>query len=488
MSPSASPESRLVAVGLGPGGEGLINLATLAALEAAELVVLRTAVHPGVAGLLARPELRGKPVYSCDPLYESMSGFEAVYDSIAERLASLAGRGGLSAAEALAGLRLLAGAQALPPSPARVAFATPGSPLVAERSVELLRARMGQELETVPGLSFLDLAAARAGFDPFASSLTLVDAEELLARPGRYEGDLLIAQVWSAELAAELVGLLSPGSGARRVLILSHLGLDEERVAEVGERSVNEESFDHLTSLYVQGFSASAAHSFAELAEVVAKLRIECPWDRKQTHKSLGKHLIEESYEVLDAIDALDAVMGGDGEEGAYAGEAQYLADELAAELGDLVVQVFFHAVIAAEEGYFDLAFVMESIRAKLIRRHPHVFAGLEVSGVEEVLSNWEEIKRAEKEISEPAESVPSSMPALLYAAKVIRKAQAFGYRAPERDAAAARLAGLASSPEPEGLGELAFALAELAKLLGVDLEAELRQATRDFSARFREV
>jgi tetrapyrrole methylase family protein/MazG family protein len=221
---------------------------------------------------------------------------------------------------------------------------------------------------------------------------------------------------------------------------------------------------------------------------VVAKLRIECPWDRKQTHKSLGKHLLEESYEVLDAIDTLEAARAADGADGGYAGEVQYLADELAGELGDLLVQVFFHAVIAAEEGYFDLAFVMESIRAKLIRRHPHVFAGLEVSGVEEVLSNWEEIKRAEKEISEPAESVPSSMPALLYAAKVIRKAQAFGYRPPEPGEAASRLAMLAGSAQPESLGELAFALAELAKLAGVDLEAELRQATRDFSARFREV
>ena len=487
MSASASSDARLVAVGLGPGGEGALTLAALGALDAARLVALRTAVHPGVAGLLDRPELKGKPVYSCDPLYESLSGFEAVYDSIAERLASLAGRGELAPSEALEGLSLLAGAPAAEPWPARVAYATPGSPLVAERSVELLSVRMGGELEIVPGLSFFDLAAARAGIDPFASSLTLVDAEELLAHPGRYSGDLLIAQVWSSELAAELLGLLSPGEGSGRVLLLAHLGLAEERVTELSERSVAAERFDHLTSLYVQGFSASAAHSFAELAEVVAKLRLECPWDRKQTHKSLGKHLIEESYEVLDAIDALDAVRSGDGEDGAYAGEAQYLADELAAELGDLLVQVFFHAVIGADEGYFDLAFVMESIRAKLIRRHPHVFAGLEVSGVEEVLSNWEEIKRAEKKISEPAESVPSSMPALLYAAKVIRKAQAFGYQAPEPEAAAARLAGLAAAASPEGLGELAFALAELAKLAGVDLEAELRQATRDFSARFRE-
>lgn len=488
MSASRPSRARLVAVGLGPGGEGAITLAALDALDSADLVVLRTAVHPGVRELLARPELAGTSVYSCDPLYETSSDFEEVYASIAERTASLSGNGGLSAAEALSGLELLSGPPVGEPFAGRVVYATPGSPLVAERSAEMLARRLGERMEVVPGLSFFDLAASRARVDPFSASLTLVDAEELLAAPGRYSGDLLVAQVWSAELAAELLALLSPGEGSRRALLLSHLGLDDERVTELDTRAASEERFDHLSSVYVQGFTASAAHSFTELAEVVARLRIECPWDRKQTHKSLGKHLIEESYEVLDAIDALEVSRLEDGEDGAYAGEVQYLADEFAAELGDLLVQVFFHAVIASEEGYFDLAFVMESIRAKLIRRHPHVFAGLEVAGVEEVLSNWEEIKRAEKEISEPAESVPSSMPALLYAAKVIRKAQAFGYEPPEQAEAASRVARLAGSARPEGLGELAFALAELAKLAGVDLEAELRQATRDFSARFREV
>ncbi len=488
MGASGPPKARVAVVGLGPGGEGTVTLAALDTMASADVVVLRTAVHPGVRELFTRPELAASSVYSCDPLYLTSSDFEEVYASIVERLTSLAGMGELSAGQALAGLELLSGPLRQEPFKGRVAYAVPGSPLVAERSVELLVGRMGGEVEVVPGLSFFDLAASRVQVDPFSSSLTLVDAEELLAGPGRYTGDLLVAQVWSAELAAELLGLVSPGEGCRRALLLSHLGLEEERVVELTGRSASEESFDHLSSVFVQGFTASAAHSFMELAEVVGKLRIECPWDRKQTHKSLGKHLLEESYEVLDAIDTLEAARAADGADGGYAGEVQYLADELAGELGDLLVQVFFHAVIAAEEGYFDLAFVMESIRAKLIRRHPHVFAGLEVSGVEEVLSNWEEIKRAEKEISEPAESVPSSMPALLYAAKVIRKAQAFGYRPPEPGEAASRLAMLAGSAQPESLGELAFALAELAKLAGVDLEAELRQATRDFSARFREV
>ena len=136
------------------------------------------------------------------------------------------------------------------------------------------------------------------------------------------------------------------------------------------------------------------------------RLRAECPWDREQTHQSLTRHLLEESYEVLDAIDLL----GADEDEG-------YVA--LEEELGDLLFQVVFHATLGAEEGRFTLADVARGIHDKLVLRHPHVFAEVEVDGADEVVTNWEAIKKAEKGRESVFDGIPTGLPALLYALKV---------------------------------------------------------------------
>ncbi|MFN2587463.1 MAG: MazG family protein [Actinomycetota bacterium] len=209
-----------------------------------------------------------------------------------------------------------------------------------------------------------------------------------------------------------------------------------------------------------------AAATLGTLALVMARLRGPggCPWDAEQTHESLRVHLVEEAHEVLEAIDG-----------GAF-------GDELEEELGDLLLQVVFHAQLAADDGRFDLAGVAERIVAKLLHRHPHVFGDVVVSGASDVVANWEAIKSAEKEERRgPFDGIPASLPALVAAYKTQKRAAGLGFDA---DAAAARRRvddALAAPAGPESVGEALFWLVALARSAGVDPEGALAKATLRF-------
>lgn len=184
------------------------------------------------------------------------------------------------------------------------------------------------------------------------------------------------------------------------------------------------------------------------LVEVMDRLRAECPWDREQTHRSLARYLLEETHETLEAIDSGDL-------------------DHLREELGDLLMQVYFHARIAQEtpraEGGFDLDDVATGIADKLVRRHPHVFAGVEVADAAEVERNWEAIKADEKRREDPLEGIPRSLPALAYADKVLGRLERAGQPAEP-------------SAEPGSVGERLLALVAEARAAGLDPESELRR------------
>ena len=215
-----------------------------------------------------------------------------------------------------------------------------------------------------------------------------------------------------------------------------------------------------------------------ELLRVMARLRAPggCPWDAEQTHRSLAKHLLEETHEVLEAIDT---------------GDPALLRDEL----GDLLLQVVFHAEIAREAGSFDADDVAAGITAKLIRRHPHVFADVQVADAGEVLVNWERIKQDEKgERRRVDDDIPVSLPALARASKVMRRAAGTGFdwRTPEAalDKVQEELAELADAvraddPDAVEVGDVLFAVVGLARQLGVDGEQALRRTTSTFSDRF---
>jgi uncharacterized protein YabN with tetrapyrrole methylase and pyrophosphatase domain len=215
---------------------------------------------------------------------------------------------------------------------------------------------------------------------------------------------------------------------------------------------------DELTAAHAAPVVRRASAALGGLAAIMARLRSDdgCPWDREQTHESLKVHLLEEAYEVIDAIDR--------GENGR----------ELEEELGDLLLQVAFHARLAAQEGRFDVADVADRITAKLIHRHPHVFGETEVAGAHDVVRNWEAIKTAEKGRTTPFEGIPRSLPALLQAAKVQKRS------ALDTDEAEARRR-IGESLDAEKLGDALFWLVALARARGLDPEGALHKAVGRF-------
>jgi tetrapyrrole methylase family protein/MazG family protein len=198
-----------------------------------------------------------------------------------------------------------------------------------------------------------------------------------------------------------------------------------------------------------------------------------CPWDREQTHQSLARNLLEEAHETLEAIDSGDP-------------------DHLREELGDLLLQVVFHAEMAMQEGTFDIDDVAKAITEKLVRRHPHVFGDVEVDSAAEVLVNWERIKSEEKGEHPLDDEIPATLPALARASKVQRRAAGFGFDWRSVEGALGKVReeiGELEEAPPERtedeLGDVLFAVAALARTLNVDPEAALRKATRRFAERF---
>lgn len=223
---------------------------------------------------------------------------------------------------------------------------------------------------------------------------------------------------------------------------------------------------DSLTAAHGARFGRRAGSALGGLALVMARLRGPdgCPWDAEQTHESLRVHLLEEAHEVLEAID--------NGATGA----------ELEEELGDVLLQVFFHAQLAADDARFDVAGVADRIVAKLLHRHPHVFGDVVVAGAAEVVRNWETIKAAEKsERTGPFDGIPPTLPALVTAYKVQKRAAGLGFQADAGTARARVEEALRADPAPETLGEALFWLVALARSAGVDPEGALARATAKF-------
>lgn len=394
------------------------------------------------------------PAETFDDLYERSATMEEVYSGIVERLL----------AEARSG---------------DVLYAVPGSPLVAEQSVAMLRSRGDVVVQTVPSVSFVDLAWERVGVDPLDAGVRMVDGHRFRIEAAGVTGPMLVGQCDSVPVLSEIK--LASEAGPR-VVVMQRLGLADERVFEVAWDDLDREvDPDHLTCLWVPGLAEPVAAELVRFEELVRTLRAQCPWDRKQTHQSLTRHLLEETYEVLEAIDELALPPG-------YA--------HLEEELGDLLFQVAFHATLAAEQGEFTLADVARGIHDKLVERHPHVFGAPGTP-----VPNWEEMKKSEKGRSSVMEGVPGSLPSLLYAFKLQSKAASVGFD--WKDAAGAwpkireELAELeqAIGSSPAGghevndeLGDVLFSVVNVARHLGIDPEAALRDAAAKFRRRFTAV
>ncbi|MDR2432056.1 MAG: nucleoside triphosphate pyrophosphohydrolase [Candidatus Margulisbacteria bacterium] len=222
---------------------------------------------------------------------------------------------------------------------------------------------------------------------------------------------------------------------------------------------------------------------FSRLHGIIARLRAPdgCPWDREQTHATLKPYLLEEAYETLDALDKNDPAL-------------------LCEELGDLLLQIILHSVIAEEKKEFSLSEVAQTVADKMVRRHPHVFAGAKVSGQQEIWQNWEQIKKAEKTAG-PAQSIldsiPRQLPALLRAEKIQKKAARAGFDWDETEPILEKIieeikeftAATASGSRAkiiDEFGDILFSLVNLARKLDIDAEDALRLAAQKFEDRFR--
>lgn len=450
---SAAP-GELIVAGLGPGALDRIpamHRALLADIERA--VVVRTLHHPAARELAAL-----RPVESCDDLYETAESFEDVYDAIADRVMAAAEKG-------------------------PVVYAVPGSPLVGEFAVRKLMER-GAVSEMIPAESFVDAILAAVGYDPFSRGLRIINGHELpdtLAFDSPTIIGHLDAPAVLADVAAAVSRALPEGS---EVIVCVDVGGPDERLVKVEIDRVPADLAGFRTSLFVDCDPAGLVGAVA----VIRQLREQCPWDRQQTHHSLVAYLTEEVAELIEALAALP--------EGDAPDFVAY--DAVEEELGDVLFQVLFHAEIATEGGVFGIDDVATRLREKLVRRHPHVFGDVEVSGADEVSANWEAIKRQEKG-SDGAESlmdgVPDGMPALERASKLQRRAARVGFDWDRPEDVIEVLLGevdeLGKAMAGEGsvldeLGDVLFSAVNLARQIGVDPEVALRRSSARFEQRFR--
>lgn len=426
-------------VGLGPGGADLVTAGTLELIASAPHAYLRTRRHPA-ASLLSGAT-------SFDDFYDRADRIEDVYPAIVEALVDAARRHG------------------------EVVYAVPGSPLVAEHTVELLLDDQRVRTVTHAGLSFLDLTWVRLGVDPVEVGARLVDGHRFAAEAAGERGPLLVAQCDSRFVLSE-IKLSVEDAPDEPVTVLQRLGLPDESVIRLDWWDLDREvEPDHLTSVWIPRLGTAVAGEVVRLDELVRRLRVEDPWKAAQTHDSLKRYLLEESYEVFEAIDLYDAE-SGDG------------ADELCSELGDLLYQVVFHSAIAAEAGWFTLADVASGMHDKLVRRHPHVFdpGSDRTPEMHELVAAWESAKRAEMGRESVTDGIPSAMPALARALKVARKAGLGDPPPSGRGAQGQPAQGKAALGQvalgQAALGKALWELVESAHAAGLDPEDALRVET----------
>ncbi|MFO7263382.1 MAG: nucleoside triphosphate pyrophosphohydrolase [Bacillota bacterium] len=465
-----SMRSRLIVVGLGYGDEQALPLGNWRKLQQAERLYLRTVHHP-VVDFLRREGIRFD---SFDAVYDQSTRYEDVYRQIVQRLSAA-----LEEAQT-AGVP-------------EVVYAVPGHPMVAEQTVQLLVERAqaeGWDLEVLPAPSFLDVVAARLALDPIDGWLVL-DGTVLHRSQLNPALWTVIAQVYDQAVASEVkLTLMDVYPDDYPVLVANALGVAGQEAVErlaLYELDRDRRRFGHLTLIVVP--AAEEGHPchlrrYEKALDIVATLRGPngCPWDQKQTHQSLRRYLVEETAELLEAIDAEDP-------------------DGMQEELGDVLLQILLHAQIASETGYFHMDDVIGQLNEKLIRRHPHVFGRGTASTAEEVAANWEQIKQREREekgVSPPASrlsAMPPSLSALLTAERLQQMAAEVGFDWPHAADVFAKVreelaeVEQASAAERAGeLGDLLFAVVNLCRVYGVDPEAALAQANQKFRRRFQYV
>ncbi len=445
-------------VGLGPGAFGHITVETLDVLKSAETLLLRTAKHPTVPELAAR----GIEFQSYDYVYEERANFAEVYNTIANDCLDRAAKG------------------------EKVVYAVPGSPLVAEQTVAIIR-ELAEErhikVNIVPGMSFLEVLYARMVVDP-VNGIAVFDAADLDKLPPDLLTALVVTQVYNRQMASEAkLALMENYPDDYEIYLVRNLGMDNEEIKGIPLFELDRmPTIDHLTSVYVPPRkSPDKRFDLDPLVGIMARLRSPggCIWDIEQTHSSLRRYIVEEVYEVLEAIELAEG-------------------NKLCEELGDLLLQIVFHARVAEECGEFTMQDVINTVTEKMVRRHPHVFGDISVRDAAEVVVNWENIKKQEKgnEKQSLLDGIPKGLPSLMQAYKLQAKAAKVGFDwdtiTPvwgkiEEELQELKMAvqgGHAADIEGE-LGDVLFAVVNLARFLDLEPETSLNVTNNKFYRRF---
>lgn len=447
----------IILLGLGPGDPDLLTLQAKHILSTSPEVYFRTDHHP-----VAQAYASATRIKSFDYLYEKSDRFEDVYAAIVAEILKLG-----QTADG-------------------VVYAVPGHPFVAEFTCpEIFRqARAaGIPVQVVEGISFIEPVCTALGLDPFPR-LVLSDALEVgqMHHPD-YPPDMpvLFTQIFSRSVAAELkMTLTAIYPDDHPVRLVHAAGTPDCLVEDIPLYEIDRSRhIDITTALYVPPMPVGS--SFEAFQEIIAHLRAPdgCPWDKEQTHASLRKHLLEETYETLAAMDAEDP-------------------DKMTEEFGDLLLQIVLNAQIGFEDGDFTMSDILRGIYAKIIRRHPHVFGDATVDGVGKVLANWEKIKAGERAANGEArksllDGLPQALPSLTQAQEIQDRAARVGFDWKDESGVVDKLheelnefkAARTEEDAAEEMGDLLFAVVNLARWRKIDSESALRSASQKFRRRF---
>lgn len=451
--------NKITVIGIGAGDINQLPLGVYRTLKSSAHLFLRTKEHPVIEEL----ENEGITYTSFDGIYKNQDTFDDVYEQIVDMLISQAKEND-------------------------IVYCVPGHPFVAERTVQLLLEKEAKQsflLDFQGGHSFIDSIFTALQIDPI-EGLQFINAEDFDPELLQLRQHIIICQVYSPFVASDVkLSLMEKLPDDYEIKIVSAAGSVNERILTIPLYELDRQTeINNLTSVYVPPVQNEKilSREFSTLRKVIATLRGPngCPWDKKQTHQSLKKYLVEETYEVLDAIDSNDE-------------------DGLIEELGDILLQVMLHAQIGEDEGMFIIDDVISSITEKMIRRHPHVFGSVEVNNADQVVENWEQIKKLEKgdEPESILQSIPKGLPSLYRALELQKKAAKVGFDWPDvkpiwdkvheelKELQEEINSGDNAAMEAE-FGDVLFALTNVARYYKLDPEEAIRRTNRKFLNRFQ--
>lgn len=454
---------KIYVLGLGPGNTDLLTLKVIERLNSGDKNLLRTEKHPTINYL----KNNNIPYESYDYVYEDKNNFEEIYKFIAKDL--------IKQVEIYN----------------RINYFTPGNPLVAEKSVEILMKLSKEEnieLEIVPGMSFIEPIISAVERDPI-NGLKILDA--LVLKPNQLDinMDNIITQVYNRRVASDVKLAISEVYGDEyEIIYIDSCGVEgEEKILKIPVYELDRlEKIGDLTSVYVPRVDKKEkkVYDINDLLNIMGTLRSDegCPWDIKQTYSSLRENVIEEAYEVVDAVDKGDI-------------------DALIEELGDLLLQVVFYSQIAKEDGYFNFIDVTTGITKKLILRHPHIFDKKKVENSEEIVYNWNHAKFKSRNLENYTDRLKDvqKLPALMRSYKVQERAAEIGFDWYSIGGALEKIkeeyfeliealeffeGGDAKAIEEE-LGDLLFSVVNVSRFLNLNPEVVLNKTTNKFIKRF---